>query len=375
MLGAGINPMVYLDNAASTPITLGVKEKLISLLDIYGNPSSQHDLGYKAKAIIDEAGIEISNKLHCDIDEIHYITGTTMGNNLLIRGFFKANPHGILITDKLEHQDIIMLAKEYKDQTYMLSNDSYGFVNLKMLEQILRVHTAVPVLVSIQMANNEIGTIQYIKSIARIVDLYKNAYLHMDATQYIAWYSVDLSKLKIDALTMSGQKIGCIKGTGLLYIRKNTPIASIILGEQGFIGGTENVLGIGCLGQAFKELDWGKSKECMTKRDYFNTLLSYELNGAYGAGRLPNNLNLQFPGCNSDEFVELLNQNGVYASAGSACSSYSNVSSHVLKAIGLTEEEASSSVRFTLNNQTTYEELNEAAKIINNVYELTRKKV
>lgn len=364
--------MIYLDNAASTKISDKVKNKLFEVLDIYGNPSSQHQVGTLAKQEIINAKKIIAQRLRCKSNDLYFTSGATMSNNLAIMGFFKKNPNGLLITDSIEHNDIMMLADEYFTNSVILNVNRHGFVNIEELEKILSYNTDIPILVSIQSANSEIGTIQNIKLISDTVHKYPNAYFHTDATQYIPWYSIDLDKLNIDMLSMSGQKIHCIKGTGLLYVKNGTPISSVILGEQGLVGGTENVLGIACLGEAFGRLQPDERRVlCAYKKDYLRELLPYPLVGS-ASNRLPNNLCLEMPGINADEFVELLSQNGICASAGSACSSYTNKPSHVLLAIGLTSKEANSCVRFTLDEDISYEELDEAAKIINACYRLMK---
>lgn len=365
--------MIYLDNAASTEVSFNVKQKLASVLDIYGNPSSQHELGFKAKALIDEANNIISKQLNCKPNELHYTTGATMSNNLAIQGFLKANKNGILITDRLEHMDIIMMAQENRERTVFVENDVEGMIVLDDLKVILEKYVDIPALVSIQMANSETGIMQNMKEISKIVHMYPNTYLHTDATQYIPWYKVDVEKLNIDMLSMSGQKIKCIKGIGLLYIKEETPIAPIILGEQGLIGGTENVLGIACLGEAFKALgDLNKTSEVFAKRTAFINALDFPVitNSKYC---LPNNINMKFSGVSSEEFVSLLNEFGVCASAGSACSSYSLEPSHVLMAMGLSKEDANSYVRFTISKNTSYEEIDEAVRIIKTIYNMVRK--
>lgn len=364
--------MIYLDNAASTKIKDNVRKKLYEVLDIYGNPASQHEYGFKAKQIIQNASNIISKIIHCHAEEIHYTSGATMSNNLAIHGFFKRNPNGLLVVGSIEHNDIIMLADEYFINSWKLNVDQFGRINLDELSNILKNNFDIPVLVSIQCANSEIGTIQNIRKISKLIHQYPETYFHTDATQYIPWYDMNVEELEIDALSMSGQKIGCIKGTGLLYIKKGTPIDSLILGEQGLIGGTENVLGIACLGEAFENIGTNEKRIlCAKKRDYFRELLPYPLVGAL-TDRLPNNICVKMDGINSEEFVELLNENGICASAGSACSSYSSAPSHVLLAIGMTSNEAKSCMRFTINEDISLDELDKAARIINTCYRLLR---
>ena len=338
---------MYLDYAASTPLSTEVKNKLMELVDVYGNPSSIHDEGVKAHKVIEEATEIIANHFSCNKTEIHYTSGATMSNNLAIQGFLKANPNGRIVISEIEHNDIMLLCKSLKDKVNYVSVNSLGIINTSELKLYLDKYKNIPVLCSIQSANGEIGTIQNIKEISEIIHSYPDSYFHTDATQYVPYFKMDLSSLNIDVMSFSGQKIRCIKGIGVLYVKDGTPISPIIYGEQGLIGGTENVIGIGCLGEAIKNLhsDHILLKE---KREYL-------LNKLSGLGRLvgseyrvPNNICFCFDAIPSDVMVMALNEHDIYVSAGSACSSKSGEVSHVLKAIGLYDD-AENCIRITFN--------------------------
>ena len=366
---------MYLDNAASTKISKNVEKKIHEVLSIYGNPSSQHEEGFKAKKIIEEATTIISNKLNCGFDNIYYTSGATMSNNLAIQGFIRKNPNCTILYSAIEHNDIIVMA-EYMNKRYTkmfieIPVDSCGFVNTYALSVELSKCKNRPVLTVIQYANGEIGTVQNMKTISDIVHTYDSSFLYVDATQYIPYYPCDITKLNIDMLGMSGQKINCIKGTGLLYVKNESLISPIIFGEQGLIGGTENVLGIACLGEAFNSLNYDIS-ELTYKRDYFIEKLNKKLVGSK-LNRLPNNISVLFDGVYSDDFIELLNMYNIYASAGSACSSGNPNPSHVLKAIGLSDEEANSCIRFTINNEIKYKQIDKTVDIINKLYDMQKR--
>ena len=359
---------MYLDNAASTPIIQPVKDKAIELLEFFGNPSSLHNEGQKAKNVINITNDIIANSINCNTDELHYTSGATMSNNLAIQGYLWMHLGALFITSTIEHNDIILLGKSYFNTVFIDVNKD-GFINLKQLENILKINEGQNIICSIQMANSETGVVQDIESISRLVHDYGGVF-HTDATQYIPYYPIDVNKLGIDMMSMSGQKIGCIKGTGLLYVKRNISLQSVIYGEQGLIGGTENTLGIGCLGEAFKHLDYNYANT-ICRRDELINLLDGELIGSH-FNRLPNNAYILFKGVNSDSLQNILNANEIYVSGGSACSSLTDEPSHVVKAMGYTEEEANSCVRFTLPKDITTTEIEYVAKVTNINYKLLK---
>lgn len=363
---------MYLDNAASTEVSKNVKEKLIEVLSIYGNPSSQHNEGFKAKQIITDATDIISDKLNCCFDNIYYTSGATMSNNLAIQGFIRKNPNCKVLYSAIEHNDIILMANYFKDNFIKIPVNEEGYIDLCKLSLMLLQYYNIPVLVVIQIANGEIGTIQKIETISKIIHSYKDTYLYCDATQYIPYYKCNIKELDIDMLGMSGQKINCIKGIGLLYVKDQNIIDPIIFGEQGLIGGTENIIGIACLGEAFKNINYD-IKELINKRDYFIEQLNKPLIGDK-YNRLPNNICVLFKNTNSENFVELLNEYNIYSSAGSACSSGNPDPSHVLKAIGLNDVDAKSCMRFTINNNITYKEIDKTINMINKLYLMIKEK-
>lgn len=360
--------MIYLDYAASTPVKKEVKQKLMSCLDIYGNPSSLHDAGAAAKKIITESKNIISKSINCNPDEINFTSGATMSNNTVLRGF-----RGTVVVSEIEHEDIHMLAQKFHYET--LSVDEHGIVDpnsIRLKISYIRDWSEdEPILFSIQMANGEIGTIQNIKAISNVIHSYKNTYLHVDATQYIPYFKVDAQDLKIDALSMSGQKIGCIKGVGLLYVSSYLLpyITPLVYGKQGLVGGTENVIGIACLGEAFKYLNYDNA-EMYRLRNMLMEQLNGELIGS--PNRLPNNVCMCFEGVDAQSVVMLLNEYGVCCSSGSACSSGDPDPSHVLMALHLPPQKLNSCVRFTIGQETTEEEIVESIRKINMVVSMLK---
>ena len=366
---------IYMDVAASTAPSRSVLNKFNqTVLDSYANPSSAHAMGVNAKKIINEASEIIAKKLNCQPYELHYTSGATMSNNIAIQGFIKTHKKAIVLYSAVEHNYIIELCESiHTDDSlhdaYKIPVNKNGFVDIDLIEAYLKVFTygdkKVPILVSIQMANSESGVIQNIKAISDIVHEYPNGYLHTDATQYIPYYSVDVKNLGVDMLSMSGQKIHGLKGTGLLYVEKNVCLSPIIYGEQGLIGGTENVYGIAALGQAFYDLDYSadRFKTLVNLRYYLLSALSeigidMQIVGCHSSVyRLPNNVYVCFKGVDAEQLVQLLSERGVYVSTGSACSSGKKKSSHVVMAYGFSEADAQSCIRFTLDENITHEDI------------------
>ena len=360
---------IYLDNAASTKVKSSVLATFNKVAeDLFGNPSSEHIEGYLADVCIEMVKGNITSKINCNNDEIFFTSGATMSNNVLIQGVMRKRPETMFITSAVEHNDIMELYDWLPYSKHMVQVDNDGYLNLSELETILIScqENNKPCLVSIQMANSETGIIQPIAKIAEMVHEY-GAYLHTDATQYIPYYPIDVKAMGIDALSMSGQKIGGIKGSGLLYIKEELQehVAPIIFGEQGLIGGTPSTPLIASLGEAFVTIDYNVSS-LHDKRDIF---LSYLKDmGAILIGkttnRLPNNIFCRFPGVKGLTLMSLLSEKEICIGTGSACSTDSDKPSHVALAYGLSEEEALECVRFTLSNENTLEEIEHTVKVI-----------
>lgn len=354
---------MYLDNAASTKVAPSVYNKLQNIIKYYGNPSSMHEEGFLAKEIINEATDIISKKLNCEPEEIYYTSGATMSNNIAIQGFLRSHPDTLFVTTRVEHEDILMLANWIKTDVKYVEVDSMGLVKIDNLESILINNTHSSILCSIQMANSETGVYQNIKAISDLIHKFPNAYLHTDATQYIPYYPIDVKKIGIDMLSMSGQKINCIKGTGLLYVNKSISLTPIIFGSQGLVGGTENTLGIGCLGEAFRILDYD-TISVELKRDYLMSKLNGQLIGSR-VQRLPNNICVYFEGIFGEDLVMMMSNEHMCISSGSACMSGNSEPSKTIKAMGFSDEIAKGCVRFTLNDEIKYKELDYVADVVN----------
>ncbi len=381
-------PKIYLDYAATAPCD----PKVIRAMSGYfkkdfGNPSSIHGFGQKARGAIDEARKTLADFLACDSQEIVFTGSATEADNLAIFGIVNAakiqKPH--IITSQIEHPAVLEPCRELEKRgaevTY-LPVDKDGIVQVQELKKALKSNT---VLVSIMYANNEIGTIQPIQEIGAIIKKTNPKTLfHTDAVQALNYLDCDVKKLGVDLLTLSSHKIYGPKGVGALYIKRGTPIEPIIYGgghERGLRSGTENVAGIVGLGQAIKEIQNPKSKiQNIRIRQFKDKLIKTILRTIPGArlngslvSRLPNNVNISFDGAEGEAMVVSLDQKGVACSTGSACSSGSLEPSHVLLALGLSEETAHGSLRLTLGRGTTAQEIEKVLKILPAIIQKLRK--
>lgn len=376
------NKKIYLDYAATTPISPEVLRAMLPYLKSeHGNPSSIYSFGQRAAEAIEKSRERIATLLNCSKDEIIFTSSATEANNLAIFGLLKRfrenstfSPH--IITSEIEHHAILEPYKELEahgvEATY-LPVDKDGRVSVRDVENAIKEST---VLVSVMYANNEIGTVEPISEIGEIIKRkkhnitgsnYRIPYFHTDAVQAVNYLDCNVENLGVDLLTLSGHKIYGPKGVGALYVKKETPVSPIILGggqENNLRSGTENVAGIVGLGAAIKEVkkQEQKNKKIKKLRDKliektFRLIPEVKLNGSKDY-RLPNNVNLSFKGAEGEAIVVALDQSGIAVSTGSACSSRSLEPSHVLTALGLSEEESHTSLRITLGKYTTEQEIN-----------------
>ena len=376
---------IYLDYAATTPIDPKVLKAMLPYLKKeFGNPSSIYNFGQKALRAVDEARQVVANFLDCSASEIVFTGSATEADNLAIFGVIKATkiskPH--IITSQIEHHAVLEPCHELEKQgvevTY-LPVDKEGLVRVTDVKKAIKENT---VLVSIMYANNEIGTVQPIAEISKVVT--PKILFHTDAAQAVNYLDCDVKKLGVDLLTLSSHKIYGPKGAGALFVKKGTKISPLIYGgghEAGLRSGTENVAGIVGLSQALKEIQDPKIKIQNIKTKHFRdkiikTILKIipdvRLNGS-SLQRLPNNVNLSFKGAEGEAIVIALDQKGIAVSTGSACSSKTLELSHVLLALGLLEEEIHGSLRITLGRYTTQKEIEKFFKVLPPIIERLRK--
>ena len=359
---------VYVDNAATTQVDPDVAEKVIPCFtSVFGNASSIHTAGRKAKELLDTAREQVANALGAEPGEIYFTAGGSESDNWAIKGvahkFAKKGKH--LITTAIEHHAVLhsmkSLEKEGFEVTY-LPVDSEGFVTAEQVEKAIRPDT---ILVSVMFANNEIGSVEPIAEIGEVCKKH-GVLFHTDAVQAVAHIKIDVKAMNIDMLSLSGHKFNAPKGVGALYIRKGITIPNLIDGgqqERGKRAGTENIPAIVGMGYAIevatRELDERMSKVRKMRdrlRDELMRRIPYaKLNTPENS--LPGTLNISFQYIEGESILLMLDMNGICASSGSACTSGSLDPSHVLLAIGLPHEIAHGSVRMSIDHNNTEEEI------------------
>lgn len=360
---------IYMDYAATTYIKKEVIEAMMPYLtEYYANPSSVYNMSNNLKIVIDKAKEEIADFIGSNPEEVFFTSGGTEGDNWSIKGIAYANEKKgkHIITSSIEYPAVLNSCKYLKEKGFeitFLPVDSYGKVDLEKLEKSIRNDT---ILVSIMAANNEIGTIQDIKSIGEICKRHKVLF-HTDAVQALGQIPINVEEMGIDLMTITAHKIYGPKGIGALYIKKGTKIENILHGgsqERGKRPGTENTLAIVGFKKAvslLKENGLEESKRIEKLRDKFiKGLLQIEntkINGAMGKERLKGNVNVSFKNIDGELLLMLLDREGIYASAGSACSAGSIDASHVLVALGSEDEFLKGTIRFTLGARNTEEEV------------------
>ena len=358
--------MIYLDNAATTPVSQQVLDAMIPWYrECYGNPSSHYSIGYEAKAAIDKARQQVADALHCLPVEVYFTGCGTESDNWAIKGTAlrmaqQGKKH--LITSAIEHHAVLHSMKALEKQGFevtYLPVDEKGFVRPADLEAAIRPDTG---LVSIMAANNEIGTIQPIAELGRICRD-KGVWFHTDAVQAAGAIPLNVKEMNIDMLSLSAHKFNGPKGCGALYIRRGVLPLNYLDGggqENRKRAGTENVAGIvglGCaLEAAVADMD-AKAAHLREMRDYvidriLKNIPDTRLNGD-AQQRLPGNVSISFPGLEGETILLDLDMHGVCASTGSACNSDSLDPSHVLLAIGLPHEIAHGTMRFSFGPQNT----------------------
>lgn len=359
----------YFDNSATTKVRKEVLDKMFPYFMLeYGNPSSLYKLGRTARVAVEEARRNVENLINCDKNEIYFTSGGTESDNTALKGIMnlEKNNGKHLITTKIEHPAILNTCRTLEENGFKvtyLNVDKEGVINIEELNNSITEET---VLISIMFANNEIGSIQPIEEIGKIAKK-RGIIFHTDAVQACGNIDIDVKKLNIDMLSLSGHKIGAPKGIGALYVNKNIEFKNLIDGghqEKDKRAGTENVPGMVGLGEACR-LAKNDMKNHINKlktlRDYYfekikENILDVKINGSI-EHRLPGNANTSFKGINGGELLMKLDEKGICASAGSACSSGSSMPSHVLTAIGLTSEYLEGTLRVTFGDENTKEDV------------------
>ncbi|MBB78433.1 MAG: cysteine desulfurase [Crocinitomicaceae bacterium] len=375
---------IYLDNAATTPIAPEVVETMIPILrDGFGNPSSTHSFGRKAKALIETSRRSIAKHINCKPSEIIFTSGGTEADNMAINSAVHKMNVTHIITSKIEHHAVGHTAMNLKNvegiKISYVKIDEKGNVDLKDLERLLQKKDKT--LVSLMHANNEIATLLPIKKVSQLCRKY-NALFHSDTVQTMAHYSFNLEELDIDYITCAGHKFHGPKGTGFLYVNKKVILESFIHGgaqERGLRGGTENVAGIVGLSKAmdlaYENLNQHQ-KHVQTLKTYMinelkNIFKNIDFHGEIDPEKsLYTVLNVCFPKTNkSNMLLFTLDLKGIAVSGGSACSSGSSVGSHVLS--GIDADLTRPNARFSFSRYTTREEIDFALDQVKTVFEKT----
>src|SRR3989344_2856218 len=382
--------IIYLDNAASTPTDRRVLKEIVRVAKLYGNPSSYNDCGREAREYVEKARLKIARFLGARGEEVVFTGSGTESNNLAIQGvarnFQFPKPH--IITTQIEHPSVLRPIERLEKEGFKVSYlavDKEGLVRLEELKRTLRPET---VLVSVMYANNEIGTIQPVVKISKIIRDFHNRkfqvcekapLFHCDACQATEYLDMNVNHLGVDLLTFNGSKIYGPRGVGGLCVSRGVKISPILLGgeqERGLRAGTENLPVIGGLAAALDQISKDEAKRLTVLRDYFIEKISVLLPDAKINGpvdkrlaksfihRLPNNVNISVSELTSEVLLLELDKYGICAGSGSACTSHLVEPSHVLKAIGLDKKYLDGALRFSMGRQTTKKDMDYVLEVL-----------
>ena len=393
---------IYLDYAATTPVDPKVLKAMLPYFsEKFGNPMSVHNFGQEAMEAVDNTRAQVAEFFGANPSEFVFTSGATESNNLAIKGSLaayyavdhknNAKPH--IITTQFEHHCVLnackKIEKDRRAQVSYIAPDKEGIVSARDIEKAIQPNT---ILISIMYVNNEIGTVQPIAEIGKMLKKinierakknWPRILFHTDATQAVNYFGCKVDELGVDLLSMSGHKIYGPKGVGLLYIRKGTPIKRIQDGgdqEYKMRAGTHNVPGIVGLGEAISVISNQQpaiSKKIQSLRDYLIKKVLQEIPKSYLNGsiekRSPNNAHFRFDNVEGEGLILSLDMEGIAASTGSACSSGTLEPSHVLLSLGLRHEQAHGSLRITLGKHTSKGEINTLIKKLKEIVERLRK--
>ncbi len=373
---------VYFDNSATTrPYTEVVSSMADTMKNYYGNPSSAYSLGLKAELKMNDSRNTIANTLNCDGDEIVFTSGGSESNNFLIRGF--AKPGNEIITTKIEHPSVLNTCRALEKcgvKVTYLDVDSSGRIDIDQLEKNINKQTQ---LVSIMHTNNEIGTVQYIEDIGKLIkEKSGRIKFHVDAVQAYGKYDIDVKKMHIDLLSVSGHKIHGPRGIGIAYVRKGLKPRPLIYGggqEKGLRSGTENLAAIVGLAKAAEKIYENRDKNfhhtAEVKRYFMEKLAGMDgvkINSS-GAEYSPYVLSISFIGVRGEVLLHMMEEKGIYVSTGSACSAKSSKNSHVLEAIGLPQDYIKGTIRFSFGEDNSKEEVDYTVDVLDKSLKFLRR--
>jgi len=374
---------IYLDNASTTRIDPVVMAAVQSCqISAFANAVSTHGLGMKAAKEVEAARSRIAAALNADISEIYFTSGGTESNNTVLQGLArKRGKKSRCVISKIEHPSVVETALRLQQQgaaVSFLSVDAEGIIDLTELKRVVTDDTF---LVSVMQANNEIGTLQPVEEIG-VLCRARGAYFHTDACQSFTKVRLDVQKQSVDFASLSAHKLHGPKGIGALYIRKGVSIEPVLHGggqEGGTRSGTHNTEGIVGFAKAVESVDPADIEKMRALRDLLiknlqENIPGVSLNGS-STRRLCNNVNVRIEGMRGKELVGQLSRRNIYVSAGAACASTKLTPSHVLRAIGLSEQEALSSLRLSLSKWTTQEEVEYVVQALKEIIQTQRRTV
>lgn len=371
--------MIYLDNAATTKVSVeAFNAASFAMREYYGNPSSLHDAGRGAVKLVDNARQQIASFIGANSDEIIFTSGGSESDNLALFGiapYLKSVGKTTIITSLIEHHAILNSCKILEKDGFKIIYmpvDQDGRVDIEELDRIMNTFKDTLGLVCIMAVNNEIGSIQLIDDIGDLCKEFGVVFM-TDAVQALGHIPLDVNKIHIDLMAMSGHKINAMKGVGALYVRKGIKLDPIIVGgnqEKNLRAGTENVPGIASMGKAVEMLGMTMTENIkrheVLRSAFLNELdqlgVKYIVNAA---GGVPHIISLTLPGCESEAMLLLLNEKGICVSAGSACMAGSLEPSHVLKALYLDDRDASCTIRISMDDNS----LDEMIQVAQAIYE------
>lgn len=368
---------IYLDNSATTKIKIEVLNEMMPYLTTeYGNASSLYSIGRRAKKAIERARQQVSELINCNPHDIYFTGSGSESDNIALKGFAYANKEkgNHIITSKIEHHAVLETCETLERQGFEVSYINVNENGVLKIDELKKEIKPSTILISVMTANNEIGTIQPVEEIAKIAHK-QNIVFHTDAVQAIGNMLIDVKKMEIDMLSLSGHKINAPKGIGALYIKSGLKVEKYINGgqqEKNKRAGTENVAGIVGLGKACELANKNMNthiKNLSKIRDYYLNRLQKEIpekiriNGTM-ENRLPGNANVSFKGANASKLVFKLDEKGICVSSGSACSSGNTKPSHVLTALNVPEEYLNSAIRTSFGDNNTFEQVDYLIKCL-----------
>jgi len=369
---------IYLDHVATCPLDERVAKKMD--FKEFGNPSSVHYAARPVQRAITDAREHVAELINCKPEEIYFTSSGAEANNFALKGLAFAKKKGHILVSSIEHFSVLQTAKWLEKLGFKVETvpvDKYGMVRPEDVKSRMRKDT---ILVSIMLANHEVGTIQPIKEISKIVHS-GDALLHTDATSAVGWIDVDVKKLGVDMLTMSAHRFYGPKAIGALYVRNGVSLVPLIHGgiqERGRRGGIENVPGIIGMGEAAKiakrDLKKIKTKVLPLRQrleDGIKKIEHVKLNG-HPTKRLPGHVNFSFEGIEGESTLYMLGEEGIAAATGSACTSKALKASHVLTAMGIAHEIAHGSILFSIGKENTGKEIDFTLKILEKIVERLR---